>query len=293
MILQKDRIILQKWKGIIRMPHGEKIIFIHDAQRASLPIELFSACRCHAQETVTRPSGAPFYQILVVLGGRGRVRFDGKEYPLTRGCAFYVGKDIPIEYYDDGELYSAFVAAVGDGAEYIEKTYAECGFLYLNGILYERYCEKISKITEAYNRGAERGRLSSLTYAFFIDFFENVRRAPTAIEEIALYIERNLDKRLTLEHLGRVSSMSVSGLCHKFKERYGKTVIEYLIEKRLSYARTLLLSGETVGVNEIAISSGFDDTSYFCRAYKKRYGRTPGEERAASQGDIIRRKNLL
>ena len=261
------------------MPNSDRIIFISDSEHTALPLRLFSACGHHCQETVIRHSGAPFYQILLALSGRGRVRFGTEEYPLTKGSAFYVAKDIPIEYYDDGELVSAFVTALGEGAKAIGSYYVKSGFLYLKSISCERFCEKLSKITRAYHDGEETGKLSALTYSFFIDFFENLKKDPTAIEEVAMYIERNLNKKLTLEHLGRVFSMSVSGLCHKFKERYGITVIDYLIEKRLSYSRTLLLSGETVGVKEIATSSGFDDPSYFCRAYKKRYGKTPGEER--------------
>lgn len=278
------------------MPECEKSIYVPDLEVIGLPLRLFSACRCHRQETVIRHTGAPFYQILLVHSGRGRVRFKDIEYPLTKGCAFYVAKDIPVEYYDDGELYSTFVAAVGDGAESVGKYYAESGFMYLEGISFERYYDKVSEITEAYRDGAEAGKLSTLTYSFFVDFFESAKRKTTAIEEIALYIERNLDKRLTLDILGRVASMSVSGLCHKFKARYGKTVIEYLIEKRLSYARMRLLSGDTAGVKEISAGSGFDDLSYFCRVYKKRYGKTPGEERCSSfNGSYIdaRKKSII
>ena len=267
------------------MPECERIIYIPDTEITGLPMSLFSACRRHRQETVIRHAGAPFYQILLVRSGCGRVRFGCREYPLTKGCAFYVAKDIPVEYYDDGELYSTFVAAVGDGADSVGKYYAESGFMYVDDISFERYYEKISEITEAYHDGAGAGRLSALTYSFFVDFFENAKKAPTAIEEIALYIERNIDKRLTLDLLGRVFSMSVSGLCHKFKARYGRTVIEYLIDKRLSYARMRLLSGDTAGVKEIAAGSGFDDLSYFCRAYKKKYGKTPGAERCAFSDD--------
>ena len=55
--------------------------------------------------------------------------------------------------------------------------------------------------------------------------------------------------------------------------------MEYLILKRLAYARMLLDSGAVMSVKEAAFASGFDDPSYFCRAYKKRYGTTPGADR--------------
>ena len=269
----------------VPMLKKEKMIFVSEAECAGLPISLYSACECHCQETVVRAGGAPFYQILFVLGGSGRVRCLGREYPLFKGRCFYVGKGVPIEYFDDGGLFSAFVAVVGEGMGAVDSKYTDCGFLYVDEFLSKDYRHRIAQIVAAYQDGAESGKLSALAYSFFIDFFENDRQKLSAPEEIALYIERNFDRKLTLEHLAQIASLSVSGLCHKFKEQYGITVIEYLIEKRLSYAKNLLLSGENVAIKEVAISSGFDDPSYFCRAYKKYYGITPGEERLVPYAD--------
>ena len=113
--------------------NNERIIWSLATEAHTLPLNLFSACRCHKQETVIRPKGAGFYQILFILEGKGRVVFRGVEYPLLKGVGFYVGKDVPVEYYDDGGLYSVFVSIVGYGAEVLEKNYAKDGFLYLEG----------------------------------------------------------------------------------------------------------------------------------------------------------------
>lgn len=259
--------------------NSERIVWTTATEVDPLPVNLFSACGCHKQETVVRPNGAPFYQILIVLEGRGRVVFDGREYPLFRGVGFYAGANVPVEYYDDGGLFSAFVSVVGRGADLLAEGYARDGFLYMDGISSRKYRDDISELISAYKDGVGCGRLSALVYSFFIDFFESARKSASLIEELTTYIERNLDKRLTLKHLASVASVSVSGLCHRFKERYGTTVMEYLILKRLAYARMLLDSGAVMSVKEAAFASGFDDPSYFCRAYKKRYGTTPGADR--------------
>ena len=257
------------------MPNGERMIFISSAYEERFSVELFSICSAHAQETVRRPSGAPFYQLLFITEGRGRVILGGREYPLERGTCFYVGRDVSVEYYDDGGLVSAFVAIVGDGARALERAYAECGYLYREAVSVERYRAAIAEIVRAYNDGASSGALSAMAYSFFVDFFENASASSTPTSEVAQYIDRNFDKRLTLEELSHIGAMSVSGLCHKFKAEFGKTIVEYILEKRLAYARSLLTSGETMSVKEVAIASGFDDPSYFSRIYKKRYGKTP------------------
>jgi hypothetical protein len=238
------------------MINGERLIFIPAAYDGGLTVELFSISSAHAQETVRRPLGATFYQLLFITEGKGRVILGGVEYPLRRGSCFYVGRGERVEYYDDGGLVSAFITVVGDGARALEKKYASCGYLYVDGVSVEGYRAEIETIVRAYSGGASSGELSSLAYSFFVDFFESIGRVTTPTAEVARYIERNLDKKLTLEVLARVGSMSVSGLCHKFKSEFGKTVVEYILEKRLAYARSLLTSGEAVAVKEVAVASG-------------------------------------
>ena len=263
------------------MPKGgsERIIYSLSEEATKLPISLFSACKYHLQESVSRAGGAPFYQILVAVDGKGAVRFGGSEYPLFRGAAFYVAKDAPIEYINERGLVSAFVTAVGDGAQSLAMSYGIKDFLYSEPLLGERYKIEIEGIVEAYNSGESDGRISSLVYSLFSDFFEGDKRGADKSEEALFYIDRNFDKRMTLSELSTALSVSVSGLCHSFKERYGKTVVEYITEKRLLYAKKLLVTESAVSVKEIATLSGFDDASYFSRAYKKRYGHSPTEER--------------
>ncbi len=257
---------------------SERIIYSSEAGREKLPLSLFSACKCHRQESIVRQNGAPFYQILVVLEGEGSLRYNGEEYRLFKGCGFYVGANVPIEYIDCGGLVSTFVTAVGSGFSGLAESFGNKDFLYLSGLSVQRYGDEIARIVDAYHGGEKNARLSALTYSFFVDFFENGKRGILGLEEVFLYIERNFDKRLTLERLAAVASVSVSGLCHGFKRKYGKSVIEHLLGTRLSYARMLLLSGEATSVKEAALSSGFEDFSYFCRAYKKHLGKTPTED---------------
>ena len=61
-----------------------------------------------------------------------------------------------------------------------------------------------------------------------------------------------------------------------FRSKYGVSPVEYVNGLRLSYARALLLSGECT-VTDACFMSGFNDLSYFCRAYKRKYGFTPGD----------------
>ena len=63
-----------------------------------------------------------------------------------------------------------------------------------------------------------------------------------------------------------------------FKENMGTSFVDYLRDYRLTMAaRLLLVSDDTV--LSIAEEVGFDNLSYFNRAFKKKYGVTPREYR--------------
>lgn len=61
-----------------------------------------------------------------------------------------------------------------------------------------------------------------------------------------------------------------------FKKHTGLPPLEYLIHKRLEYAAKLLeTSGDNLRIKDIAGMSGFEDTYYFSRIFRKKYGKSP------------------
>lgn len=67
-------------------------------------------------------------------------------------------------------------------------------------------------------------------------------------------------------------------------EREGTTFTEYVVEQRLARAYRLLTDPACAGlkISTIALDIGFGDLSYFNRAFRRRYGMTPSELRAAA-----------
>ena len=253
----------------------ERIVYFNTDSARDLPISPLTASRYYSQESVHRPHGAHFYQILAVLEGSGKLILGGVEYPLSEGCVFYVGRGVAVEYISDGNLVSAFLTAGGDGVSRLAESYCHPDLLFSNSLCAERYRASIARIIDGYYSGVSMGKLSSLTYSFFVDFFEENNKPTADIEIVARYIEQNLERHLTVAELASLVGLSESGLSHKFKDHYSMSVIAYLIEARLRYARELLISSPSLPTKELAYRSGFEDVSYFCRAYKRRFGKTP------------------
>jgi len=253
-----------------------------DGER-TLPILFFAACTDHPQEYIRRSGACHFHQIMVVVDGTGFLKCGGNTYELKRGCAFFTSKTTPVEYYGT-ELVTAFVAAVGPAVDTMMDFYGSDGFLFYESVNVDPMVADINRIISGSLEDRPAGFLSGLTYAFYTDFFELRNRSATALDRIVTYIEKNFMKKLTLAQLAAIGSMSVSKLSHDFKRRFGVSVFEYILDLRLNYARAQLVFNPNLTTKEAAFSCGFDDVSYFCRAYKEKFSRTPGEERKAAGG---------
>ncbi|MBQ9976038.1 MAG: helix-turn-helix transcriptional regulator [Clostridia bacterium] len=256
--------------------------FVMDLSCSELPIRFFSGSNYFEDyKTVERnPSLMNFNQILFVLGGSGRLLCQGREYTLSRGNAFYIAKGVGYSQFSDDGLITAFLTAKGKGMDGIRKRYSADGFMLVEATDIDKWVSVITRIIKEYESEATDGRMSSLVYSFFNDFFENAEKLSVSpMERIYKYIDYHLGEKLTLESLARIGDISVSKLCHDFKRCYGKTVMGHIIDKRLDWARVYILANPSALTKEVARLSGFDDASYFCRAYKKKYGHSPSRSR--------------
>ena len=88
-------------------------------------------------------------------------------------------------------------------------------------------------------------------------------------------ITRNIAKtEFTACTIAQVLALSRAQLDRRIKRLTGKTPSAYLLDRRMTYARELLLTTK-MPIAEIAVACGFEDTSYFTRVFKQHYGTTP------------------
>ena len=103
--------------------------------------------------------------------------------------------------------------------------------------------------------------------------FENADTTNKTLKKIINYINNHFTEEITLDTLCENFFLSKYHLCHIFKEATGITVLEYVRQKRLTFADALTKDGKTL--TEGALAAGFGDYSSFYRAYVKRYKTNP------------------
>ena len=82
-------------------------------------------------------------------------------------------------------------------------------------------------------------------------------------------------KPLSLEELSRLSGRSLSAFKRDFQEQFNNSPAFWIKNKRLEYAG-LQLEKTNKNVSEISMEIGYESVSHFIKAYKEKFGQTPG-----------------
>jgi|GEM_PF-1431289 transcriptional regulator, araC family len=98
------------------------------------------------------------------------------------------------------------------------------------------------------------------------------------VNTVISFIDNYFYLKLPLKTIAERLSISVSGLCHQFKEETKMTVGEYKLSKQINEAMSLLETTD-MSIMDIASMVGFNDSAYFTKQFKATSGMTPKEYR--------------
>jgi AraC-like DNA-binding protein len=104
----------------------------------------------------------------------------------------------------------------------------------------------------------------------------NGREDSQKLRRVFDFIDRNFEKRITLEEVSDLVSLTPTAFCRFFKQRTGKTFSRFLIEVRINHACKLLSNGN-FNVTETFFSCGYNNSSNFHRHFRQHTGLTPSE----------------
>jgi AraC-like DNA-binding protein len=89
-------------------------------------------------------------------------------------------------------------------------------------------------------------------------------------------LEDHFEKDLpSIEDIARTAALSESTLKRHFKVMFGKSIYEFYLEKKMDYAKRLLLE-KPLTVKEVAYRLGYEKTSNFIHIFKKFHHYSPG-----------------
>ncbi len=88
------------------------------------------------------------------------------------------------------------------------------------------------------------------------------------------FIRSNIKENFSLKDLSNKAGMSTTSFYRFFKRELGMSPIEFILNEKIKVAKQLL-KYPGIQINEVGFQSGFEDSNYFIRLFKKMEGITP------------------
>jgi AraC family transcriptional regulator len=99
--------------------------------------------------------------------------------------------------------------------------------------------------------------------------------------DVVRYIDTHIADPITVERLAGIAGMPTRQFSMAFREATALPVYQYVLRRRVEYARDLL-SSTGLGFSEVAQKSGFSHQAHMNRVVKRLLGRTPAQIRGRS-----------
>ena len=106
------------------------------------------------------------------------------------------------------------------------------------------------------------------------------------IYEVRDYLAQHFAAPPKIPELGRMAGVNQSKLKADFKRVVGKTIYQYILDRRMEFASQLLLKRQH-SVSEVAYRVGYEYPTNFTFAFKKHFGCLPHEWRRKSSSAAV------
>lgn len=206
-----------------------------------------------------------FYLIHVVEEGSGHFIEGSETHTFSKGDIYIAKPYVPTyyEYEGNNELKYAWIGFSGSYARKLEN--ARCVY-HLNGDYYARIKELLDKNDIVYAQPVIEILLDIINEIFSQEENE-------LLKQVKCYLDENFASDISIEMLAKDFSYNRTYLSRVFKKQYGVSLKEYLMNKRLGEALSLILDGESV--SSACEKVGFSNLYNFSRYFKQRYGVSP------------------
>ncbi len=218
------------------------------------------------------------YVLEYVVSGKGYIVVDGKKYCVMAGNSYLLKMGENCEYYADKDFpfKKLWINFYGDFAQDIIYRYELKDSVYLCDLsdLFEKLFE-LEKISTTLS--VIHFKLAGIVTQMLLRLAESSQQtkdASSVARRVYTEIISSINVPFKLEKLSKELFIFKSEIVRHFKKGYGITPYKYLINMRISHAKTMLLNGN-YSVAKIAEFLCFSDQYYFSNTFKRIVGMSP------------------
>ncbi len=251
-----------------------------------------------------------FWELVIVLSGTATHAVDNEEYVISRGDVFVINSKIPHGYRNTDnfricnimfqpDIFNSERGYIGTLSgfhalfviePYLTESSCFKSRLKLSIDDYEKIKRRLDSMVKEYDEKdfGWQTAIKSLFMLLSVELsrlysFKNIggKESVIYIAKPIAYIEEHFKEQISLSELADMASISPRHLTRLFSETYKTTPLKYINSLRLNYAGDLL-ENTAMSISDISFASGFLDSNYFSRAFKKKFGKTPIEYRKSN-----------
>lgn len=217
------------------------------------------------------------YFVLYVLKGSLKINYLDEIYDLCKNQTIIIKKTNPFEItYNQSEVYECIIR--GNQLHYFIKEefkIFESRFQKKSEIFFHTLFNTLDKyeFLDEFSLSSAQLKLYSDIYVYEHEAVP-IHRKTEEIKKALKFIEEYYYEDISLVDIASSCGYSEYYFSRLFKEVVNMTPYEYLIRKRLTQAKILLLSSES-NIEDIAYACGFKTEGSFYKTFKKHYFTTP------------------
>lgn len=251
-----------------------------------------------------------FYEVLLFLRGNVDYLVEGRSYKLRQGDIVITNSmEVHCPIINDSSSYDRFVVWVNP--QLIAAITAQlspdfplnhcfegsqsnhCNLLHPDSSSFAHLVQLLDRIIQAQAQGAKQQAPQPgdtlLQQLLLLEFLVLLNQAYVGLEhesktdvvsdptvnEIISHINQHLSDDLSIERLGSIFKLDRYYLMRRFQKVTGLRLHQFIIQKRLSYAKKLMMQGHKP--SQAAFEAGFNDYSNFSRTFRVNYEQSPAQ----------------
>ena len=231
------------------------------------------------------PTFRPYHLFHFVTKGSGKLDISGRSYNLSKGDAFLIPAET-MSYYEASEKdpwsYSWMGTAGIRASENVRRILRTAPENYvLRNLDTDKYAASIKKAATLTGTGFRNYFLSEMVlyelFAFLeedLPGMEKTGHTPSLAERVRSYLNAKYTENLQVQQAADHFHVHPNHLSRVFREAYGITPKQYLLQCKTEKAKQLLRESDAP-VSLISISLGFEDQHAFSKLFRKYTGYAP------------------
>lgn len=213
-----------------------------------------------------------------VISGKGYIECDGETYSVSQGDLYLLGDQHSHKYYPDKD-------------DPFEKTWINVRGKFPAALIEAYACNKpvvikktdasgvFEKLRSSATSGMSYDEWHALTAVCLTELVVSLagsssKGADCIEEKIKFYIDSKTRANVTVASLASTFHLSEPYLISIFRDKFGITPKQYILQKKIEAAKKLLTKGHAE-IKEISEILGFSSPYHFSTAFKKITGNTP------------------